>query len=336
MRNQTWLVLISLLLIVTPACAVCYWDPEPAPPPGETPCTGDRDSSQNHWTRLPSDAEIGNAKEEYLSYLVKNDGTGQRIDEVTVAKYHVCEGGSWVNHVEMEVDASWYWQSSSGTESEWRPYTSDTFLIYNPGRDTFEFAWTRVSSPYFSGLYTGTVQGFATGACSTGSTRTGSSPQPDDDNNTWIVIIGAAAIIGAGAVIGAKKLGAKGKTIPEKKKKEENGEEKVRYILQLSSDHLTVTPDTPASLKVTAWKVIGTRPPAPAPEAAITLAAPAGGGGLSIQPASGTGSVEVVIALANGVRTSPVIITVTAAVGKSAESAPVTVDIPAEYLMEFF
>lgn len=168
---------------------------------------------------------------------------------------------------------------------------------------------------------------------SCGSTGTGPTPPPDDDNS-WIVIIGAIAIIGGGLAIGAKKLGSKGKPTSDDKKKKEK--EKVRYILQLSTDHVTVTPEATAHLKVTAWKIAGESPPAPAPEAAITLTLPAGNEGLSIQPASGTGSVETSVALVSQVAKSPVMITVTASAGKSSVSAQVTVEIPAEYLMEFF
>jgi hypothetical protein len=168
---------------------------------------------------------------------------------------------------------------------------------------------------------------------SCGSTGTGPTPPPDDDNS-WIVIIGAIAVIGGGLAIGAKKLGSKGKPTSDDKKKKEK--EKVRYILQISTERLTVTPDASAHLKVTAWKIVGENPPAPAPEATITLKVPAGNEGLSIQPASGTGSVEASVALVSQVSKSPVMITVTATAGKSSVSAQVTVEIPAEYLMEFF
>jgi hypothetical protein len=137
--------------------------------------------------------------------------------------------------------------------------------------------------------------------------------------------------------IGARKLaGGKGEKDTREKKKKEKEPEKVRYILQLSKDRVTITPEATAHLKVTAWKIVGENPPAPAPEAGITLTLPAGNEGLSIQPASGTGSVETSIALVSQVSKSPVSITVTASAGKSSVSAQVTVEIPAEYLMEFF
>jgi hypothetical protein len=97
-----------------------------------------------------------------------------------------------------------------------------------------------------------------------------------------------------------------------------------------------VTPDARASLTVTTWKIVGDNPPVPAPEAAITLTVPPGNGGLSVAPAAGQGSLTATLSLAAPVERSPVLLTVTAAVGKSAESAQVRVDIPQEYIMEFF
>jgi UDP-N-acetylmuramoylalanine-D-glutamate ligase len=46
--------------------------------------------------------------------------------------------------------------------------------------------------------------------------------------------------------------------------------------------------------------------------------------------------VEASVALVSQVAKSPVLITVTATAGKSSVTAQVTVEIPAEYLMEFF
>ncbi|HPA07893.1 MAG: hypothetical protein KA094_01430 [Methanoregulaceae archaeon] len=340
MSCRTWLFLLCFLLVITPANALCHWAPEVTPPPGVPPCRGYPDSLQQPWPRLPTDTEIETAKEEYLAYQLEGSER-RRIDSVVVAKYHTCEG-TWINHVDMEMKYSWWWESVTG-EGEWQPSTAYTFLIYDPARNRFEFVLDIGMSPYFLGFITNPVQGFATGSCSSGGgavvpTVSGGSVAPESDDNSWVVIIGAIAVIGGGLAIGAKKLaGGKGeKDTREKKKKEKKEPEKVRYILQLSTDRVTVTPDSAASLKVTAWKIVGTSPPAPAPEAAITLTVPAGNEGLSVQPASGTGSVEASVALVSQVAKSPVLITVTASAGKSSVSAQVTVEIPAEYLMEFF
>jgi hypothetical protein len=334
------LFLLCLLLIGPPANALCHWAVEVTPPPGVPPCSGYQDSRQQPWPRLPTDTEIGSAKEEYLSYLLAEEGDERRrIDSVQMVKFHTCEG-TWVNHVDMEVKYSWWWESISG-EGEWQPSVAYTFLIYDPGRDRFEFVLDIGVSPYFLGFITNAVQGFATGSCSSGGgtvspPASGGSASPDSDDTSWIVIIGAIAIIGGGLAIGAKKLAGGKKEKPSEEKKKKKEPEKVRYILQLSADHLTVTPDSAAPLKVTAWKIVGERPPAPAPEAAITLTIPAGNEGLSLRPASGAGSVEASIALISQVAQSPVPITVTASAGKSSVTSQVMVEIPAEYVMEFF
>jgi len=338
MSCRTWLFLLCFLLVITPANALCHWAPEVTPPPGVPPCSGSYDSRQQPWPRLPTDTEIETAKEEYLAYQLEGSER-RRIDSVVVAKYHTCEG-TWINHVDMEVKYSWWWESITG-EGEWQPSAAYTFLIYDPGSNRFEFVLDIGVSPYFMGLRTDAIQGFATGPCSSGGgavpTSSGGSAAPESDDNSWVVIIGAIAVIGGGLAIGAKKLaGGKGKQPSGEKKKEKKEQEKVRYILQLSADRVTVTPAAPAHLTVTAWKIVGTSPPAPAPEASITLTVPAGNEGLSVQPASGTGSVEAGIALVSQVAKSPVLITVTASAGKSSVSAQVTVEIPAEYLMEFF
>jgi len=341
MSCRTWLFLLCVLLVITPANALCHWAPEVTPPPGVPPCSGSYDSRQQPWPRLPTDTEIETAKEEYLSYLLAGEGDERRrIDTVQMAKYHTCEG-TWINHVDMEVKYSWWWESVTG-EGEWQPSADYTFLIYDPGHNRFEFVLDIGVSPYFLGFITNAVQGFATGSCSKGGgavppTVSGGSVTPESDDNSWVVIIGAIAVIGGGLAIGARKLaGGKGEKDTGEKKKKEKEPGKVRYILQLSNDRVTVTPDSNARLKVTAWKIVGENPPAPAPEAAISLTIPAGSEGLSVQPASGTGSMETSIALVSQVAKSPVPITVTATAGKSSVTAQVTVEIPAEYLMEFF
>jgi len=149
----------------------------------------------------------------------------------------------------------------------------------------------------------------------------------------WIVIIGMLVILVGGLALGTKKFG---KQKNSEKIDERNKKEQIRYILQLSTDRVTVTPDSPAKLEVTAWKVVDSRPPVPAPEAAITLAITAGNEGLSVTPTSGTGSVQATITLLSQVSKSPVLVTVTASAKNSSVSSQVTVEIPAEYLMEFF
>jgi hypothetical protein len=342
MSCRTWLTFICLLMIIASAEGLCHWDVEVTPAPGMERCRGNYDSRQNPWPRLPTDAEIETAKEDYLAFLMEGDDQ-RRIDGVNVAKFHTCEG-SWVNRVEMQVDWSWWWSSIAAEpgEGEWKPAISYTFLVYSPGSDEFEFVATTIPSVYFLGMSGDTVQGFATGSCSGGGTTGssgGSSPPESDDGLPWVVIVGALAVLGAAGFAGAKLLGGKKKTAaagkPEEKKKKKE-QEKVRYILQLSTDRLTVTADATAHLTVTAWKIIGDTPSAPAPEAAITLTIPPEDRGLSVQPPSGQGTVEASVSLVSQVSRNPVTITVTASAGKSSISSTVTVEIPADYVMEFF
>ena len=171
-------------------------------------------------------------------------------------------------------------------------------------------------------------------SCACENENTGGGVDGDGlEDNTWIVIIGVLVVLGGGLALGIKKFSTH--KVSEKEE-EKNEKEQTRYILQLSTDHVTVTPDSPARLNVTAWKIVGSRSPAPAPEAAITLTVAAGNEGLSVSPSSGTGSVQVTISLVSQVAKSPVLVTVTASAGKSSVSSQVVVDIPAEYLMEFF
>ncbi|MEM2124275.1 MAG: hypothetical protein QXL43_02935 [Methanolinea sp.] len=153
------------------------------------------------------------------------------------------------------------------------------------------------------------------------------------------MVIGALVVIGAGIGIGAQVVGrqkAKRAASSRKREQKKEEEENVRYILQVSADHVTVTPDSPALLRVTTWKIVGESPPVPAPETTITITVPPGSEGLSVSPSTGAGSVESGISISSPVEKSPVLLTVTAAVGTSSVSTQVRVEIPREYIMEFF
>lgn len=71
------------------------------------------------------------------------------------------------------------------------------------------------------------------------------------------------------------------------------------------------------------------------PEAALILMVP-DDEGLSIQPESGNRSVDAAFSLISRVSKNPVIINAKAMVGRRSVSAWVTVEIPNDYLMEFF
>ncbi len=138
------------------------------------------------WPRLPTDAEIESAKEDYLAMLQEGE-TKVRIDDVKVGQFHTCNG-NWTNHVEMRVEYSWWWTSTTG-EGEWKSETADTFLVYTPGSKSFEFVLTRGPSAYFSGMYGDPPSGFARGSCAdapASATPTRASPTttpPQDDGD---------------------------------------------------------------------------------------------------------------------------------------------------------
>jgi hypothetical protein len=345
MHSRTWLTLFCLFLIVASAGAVCWGDAEIAPPSGFPDCPGSfADSYQEHWPRLPTDTEIGTAKEDYLTYL-QDQNTKIRIDDVKIVKYHYCEG-DWTNHGDMRVQYSWWWTSTTG-EGAWQSDSKDASLIYLPGTKTFEFAVNHVPSPYFSFNGAGFTQGFATGPCSRGTgvtpTTSGGAAKPpaDDEEFPWVVVIGALGALGVAGIAGAKVLGGKKESLKpapsgkKTEKKDEKKEEEVSYILQLSADRLLVTPDQPATLTVTVWKRTGERAPVPAPEASVTIGNPAGSG-LSVSPSTGGSPLSARIAAAGEPAGSPVVLEVTATAGMTSKKAVVTVEVTGKADMEFF
>lgn len=136
---------ICLLLLATSANAVCMWgtignNNLPA-------CDGFQDSHRNHWPRLPSDIEIGLAKDDFVDYVMHSDPDDEiRIDSVEVAKYHYCEG-SMINHVEIETPYSWR-ELTAGT-TDWQESNMQGFLVYSPSKKKFEFAISNHPSMYF-------------------------------------------------------------------------------------------------------------------------------------------------------------------------------------------
>ena len=83
------------------------------------------------------------------------------------------------------------------------------------------------------------------------------------------------------------------KTLPIRTEKEKEREkEKVQYILQLSTDSITVESEKPGDFTVTVWKKVGTQPPQGAPEAEIRLTPPTGAG-LIVNPSVGQGQMSV-------------------------------------------
>ncbi len=143
-----------------------------------------------------------------------------------------------------------------------------------------------------------------------------------------IGVIGAVALGGAVLVAQGRKKASAGKEDEEKKKS-------VVYILQLSTNRLTIGPDRPGELGITVWKQEAGGPLRQAPEAGISIQVPAPSG-LRVIPATGQGTLAARVSTEGPVRTGEVILTVTAAAGGTAESAQVTVVISQDSAMEFF
>jgi hypothetical protein len=123
---------------------------------------------------------------------------------------------------------------------------------------------------------------------------------------------------------------------PQVRKKEERKEEKKpsRYILQLSTDRLSIEPGQPANLVVSVWKQMGTQPPQRAPEAAISLTVPADSG-LIIIPSSGQGELRAQVSGGDAMNSGEFPLTVTASARGSTQEATVMVTIKEDYVMRF-
>lgn len=158
----------------------------------------------------------------------------------------------------------------------------------------------------------------------------GSGDEGDGDI-IWVVIIGTAILLGTGFLISrGRKKAAKGKEKDNEKKKPSV------YILQLSTDRMTVAPDKPGQLVVTVWKQEPNGPLRKAPDAGIGIQVPATYPGLRVVPAAGQGMLTAQVRIEGSIRAGEVVLTVTAGAAGTAESATVTVVIEQDYVMEFF
>ena len=344
MHRRAWFCLLCLVLIAPSAHALCHWDPDTTPQPGIRECEGSHEDYDPEWPRLPTDAEIESAKEDFLAELQGGE-TKTRVDDVKVVTFHTCSG-NWTNQVEMRVGFTTWWESITG-EGKWVQGYTETFLVYTPSMKAFEFVQTHVPSAYFSGMYGDPPQGFARGPCANvpatvSTVRAGpaTTAAPDDGGDVpWVVVIGALAVLVAAGFTGAKVLGGKGKIGERRDKKEEkkseDPEEKVSYILQLSSDRLVIGPDQLAPLTVSVWKRTGDGAPHPAPGASITVTAPLSSGVL-VSPPAGASPLMTTVSSDSEPPSSAVILEVVASVGGTSTRATVTVEVTGEADMEFY
>lgn len=129
---------------------------------------------------------------------------------------------------------------------------------------------------------------------------------------TTIGALGAAALAGLAVSHGGQRPTAR------------------RYVLQVSSDHLQVMPDMPATLSAQVWEVDADGRSSPA-AATITLTTSPP---LTVTPATGTGAIEAVVALTGAPAAASAAVTVTAQVEQSTQQQVVSVAMAGEYRLQ--
>jgi hypothetical protein len=172
--------------------------------------------------------------------------------------------------------------------------------------------------------------------------RTGPEPTPPPDPGDWTVVIGplaAVAAMAAALALAAAAAKAKKKKEPDdgKPDKEKKKKKQQQYILQLSVGEIRLTPDKPAKLTVTAWRVdTDTGSYARAPEAALSIAVNPDVKGLTASPLSGNGQIICDLSLTDTPDASEASLHITASAAGSSTSAEVKLALETALEMEFF
>ncbi len=131
--------------------------------------------------RLPSNAEIETAKEEYFAYFEKkycwNGECNPDLWSVKTYKYHFnqCDSeNGWDNRVDLELKEDWLQKDPVTKEDIANTDIFVSYLFYNPETDKFEFCWYCCGGP---GVYRDPakyISGFRTGSCTGSGSTTGS------------------------------------------------------------------------------------------------------------------------------------------------------------------
>lgn len=149
---------------------------------------------------------------------------------------------------------------------------------------------------------------------------------PPESEFPWVVIVGSLAVVAVAAGLIAILRGKpkkKGQQPPE------------QYILQLSKDTVKVSPQKSDSFTVTAWKVTEEGGILPVPSALIRAIPPPNIPDLSLDPASGNGSLTPSVSLRHFPGSVTGVITITASAGGKSVTADVKVTIEGEADIEF-
>ncbi|MCU0272231.1 MAG: hypothetical protein MUE34_03270 [Acidimicrobiales bacterium] len=205
------------------------------------------------------------------------------------------------------------------------PPPPTTTSPYGPDPNTTEAATPTTAPPYTSVFFSvSSLNCNDWGVC--GGPRAdgtfavyGTAGGGGDDSPDWLATVGA---LGAAAAAAAALAGSNG------------GRSGDRYVLQVSTDTLTVTPEQPAGLQVQVWRVGPSGATMPAPDAVTQLI---GSPGISVHPATGGAAVGATVTVAEGaVGSGDDTIDVSATAGGGTMHATVRVDRSGAYELELY
>jgi hypothetical protein len=103
-----------------------------------------------------------------------------------------------------------------------------------------------------------------------------------------------------------------------------------RYVVQVSSQKVTVKPEEEASLALKAWKTVGGAPWTPAPEVQIRLAFSSPDPSVRVSPQEGSGEMRATISIDENARAGFRTLTVIGIAPEAQTSAEVQVDVQTE------
>jgi hypothetical protein len=155
----------------------------------------------------------------------------------------------------------------------------------------------------------------------------------EDDDTSWVTVVGALGASGGAVGIAAKTLAdrARKKTkTGEKKKNEREDEEAIGYILQISQDHLRISQDQPASLEATVWEVNRQGGYKRATNADLSIEQPANTNFLNIAPRQAQGTLNTNLSIAGNVTNPSFQLNVVGRANGTSSSAKVNVEIESE------
>ncbi len=143
------------------------------------------------------------------------------------------------------------------------------------------------------------------------------------------------AVVGGVAAVAAAAAAAIAAT--EEEDDPEDGQEVVPEIIviQVNPGDIDVSTDSPALVRITAWRVVGDAAPVQAPDVPLSIQAP-GASGLRLTPPSGAGDITVTVELVGDPAENVVVLTASGTAKGTTATAQVTVHIEAGYDLELY